>query len=109
MYRALSDPTRLRIVSLLLEREMCVGDMVLILDVPQSTASRHLKYLKDAMLVQSRQTHYWVHYFLVSPETTFHARLLESARESISLIPESQQDALRAVEVMKDGGCCPND
>ncbi|MFL5410518.1 MAG: ArsR/SmtB family transcription factor, partial [Myxococcales bacterium] len=42
MFRALSDPTRLRIVHLLRDGPLCVGDLVTVLRVAQPTASRHL-------------------------------------------------------------------
>jgi len=43
MFRAFSDPIRLRTLHLLLGGEMCVGDLVEVLQVPQPTASRHLR------------------------------------------------------------------
>jgi ArsR family transcriptional regulator, arsenate/arsenite/antimonite-responsive transcriptional repressor len=58
MFRSFSDPTRLRIVHLLRDREMCVGDLVSVLRVPQPTASRHLAYLKRAGLITSRKNSY---------------------------------------------------
>ena len=51
MFRAFSDRTRLRILHLLQGGEMCVGDLVEVLRVPQPKASRHLAYLKKAGLV----------------------------------------------------------
>jgi ArsR family transcriptional regulator, arsenate/arsenite/antimonite-responsive transcriptional repressor len=48
MFRAFSDRTRLRILSLLRSREVCVGDLVEILQVPQPRISRHLAYLRKA-------------------------------------------------------------
>jgi predicted transcriptional regulator len=48
MFRAFSDRTRLRILRLLLGGELCVGDIVSAIRVPQPTASRHLAYLRKA-------------------------------------------------------------
>ncbi len=106
-YRAFSEKIRLRILSLLLQGEMCVGDMVTILLSPQSTISRHLHYLRKAGLVTTRQTRYWVHYFLVKPQTSFHTKLLETVLGCSELVPEIQQDAQRARELQDSGGCCP--
>nr|HXK57067.1 metalloregulator ArsR/SmtB family transcription factor [Gammaproteobacteria bacterium] len=48
LFKALSDETRLRILCLLLEGELCVCDIMAVLQLPQSTVSRHLAYLKNA-------------------------------------------------------------
>ena len=64
MFRAFSDPTRLRILHLLLDGELCVGDLVKILKVPQPTASRHLAYLRRAGLVATRRNGLWNYYAL---------------------------------------------
>ena len=58
-FRAFSDRTRLRILHLLQEGELCVGDIVAILKVPQPRASRHLAYLRKADLVVVRKSGLW--------------------------------------------------
>src|SRR5262249_28822648 len=67
MFRAVSDPTRLRILRLLQAGEFCVGDLVTVLDLPQPSASRHLAYLRDAGLVADRKQGLWVYYSLTPP------------------------------------------
>lgn len=59
---ALADPTRLRILSLLGDDEVCVCHIHESLDIPQPTASRHLAYLRRAGLVEGRRDGLWVHY-----------------------------------------------
>ena len=59
LFRAFSDRTRLRILHLLQQGELCVCDLVSILRVPQPTASRHLAYLRRAGLVRVRQEQSW--------------------------------------------------
>ncbi|HEX9779019.1 MAG TPA: metalloregulator ArsR/SmtB family transcription factor, partial [Geopsychrobacteraceae bacterium] len=54
LFKALSDETRLRILALLQAGELCVCDLMAILDLPQSTVSRHLAYLRNAGLVDDR-------------------------------------------------------
>ncbi len=77
VFRALSDRTRLRILNLLQAGELCVCDLVDVLDVPQPTASRHLAYLRKAGLVLARKEGLW-HYYRLSPCTSeFHEKLLE--------------------------------
>lgn len=60
--KALSDETRLRIINLLFERELCVCDIMETLQITQAKASRHLIYLKNAGLVADRKHAQWVYY-----------------------------------------------
>ncbi|MCX7745865.1 MAG: metalloregulator ArsR/SmtB family transcription factor [Clostridia bacterium] len=62
--KALSDETRVRIVNLLYEQEMCVCDVMETLKITQAKASRHLNYLKNAGLVLDRKHAQWVYYKL---------------------------------------------
>jgi DNA-binding transcriptional ArsR family regulator len=78
-FRAFSDETRLRILHLLQSGELCVGDIVTILRVPQPTASRHLSYLRKAELVETRKNGQWIHYALAPARNIFHKKLLEPA------------------------------
>ncbi len=64
VFRALADRTRLRILNLLQDGELCVCHLVNVLDVPQPTASRHLAYLRRAGLVVARKEGLWMHYRL---------------------------------------------
>lgn len=107
MFRAFSDPTRLRILHLLTERELCVGDLVQVLGVPQPTASRHLARLRQAALVQARRQGRWMFYSLAPTETDFHARLLDCLACCLAKVPELQADRERLITLQRDGGCCP--
>jgi len=80
MFRAFSDRTRLRILHLLLGGELCVGDLVRILEVPQPTASRHLAYLRKAGLVRTRKNGLWNFYKLAEANTAFHGDLIIGSR-----------------------------
>ena len=62
--KALSDPTRLRLIALLEEQELTVGSLVEILDMAQSGISRHLKVLHDADLVELRKSGTSSHYHM---------------------------------------------
>jgi len=63
IFKALSDETRLRIMALLVDgRELCVCDIMAALNLPQSTVSRHLAYLRNAGLVDDRRQGIWMHY-----------------------------------------------
>ncbi len=62
IFKALSDPTRLRLLSLLSEGEVCVCFLSEVLKIVQPKVSRHLAYLKRAGLVTSRREGKWMHY-----------------------------------------------
>lgn len=64
-FRALSDPTRLRLLELLATQERCVCDLQSDVGAGQSLLSFHLKALKDAGLVIDRRAGRWVYYSIV--------------------------------------------
>ncbi len=66
--KGLSDETRLRIVNLLYEKELCVCDIMETLQISQAKASRHLIYLKNAGLVKDRKHAQWAYYSIVKDE-----------------------------------------
>ena len=106
-FRAFSDQTRLRILHLLKEGELCVNDLVAIIDVPQPTASRHLAYLRRAELVVTRKEGSWTYYALAPAQSVFHKTLMECLGKCFDEVPEMQKDAARAARLKKRGGCCP--
>src|SRR6185436_7107182 len=67
IFRAFSDRTRLRILSILTQGEHCVGDLVEVLKVPQPKVSRHLAYLRKAGLVEAREQGLW-NFYRQAPE-----------------------------------------
>jgi len=107
MFRAFSDPTRLRILHLLLDGELCVGDLVKILKVPQPTASRHLAYLRRTGLVATRRNGLWNYYALQPAANEFHRNLLKCLRGCFDAVPAIGKDCSRAKSVKRAGGCCP--
>jgi len=64
---AIADPTRLRIMNLLQEGELCVCDVMSVLKEPQSKVSRHLGYLRKSGLVEARKQGLWMYYRLAKP------------------------------------------
>jgi DNA-binding transcriptional ArsR family regulator len=67
LLRLISDENRLRILGLLMQREMCVCELMEVLDLGQSLVSHHLGLLKGAGLVSDRRDAQWV-YYSISPE-----------------------------------------
>jgi ArsR family transcriptional regulator len=107
MFRAFSDRTRLRILHALQDGELCVGDIVAILQAPQPRISRHLAYLRKASLVVVRKAGLWSHYSLAPATTPFHRKLLECLAKCFVDVPELQADNRRAGKIRRSGGCCP--
>ena len=107
MFRAFCDGTRLRILSLLQDGDLCVGDIVESLQVPQPKVSRHLGQLRKAGLVTARKDGLWNHYSLATPTTEFHRKLLDCAVTCFQDVPEIKSDNSRAKKLRKSGGCCP--
>lgn len=62
IFKGISEPTRLRILGLLNMGELCVCDLMAVLDMPQSTVSRHLAYLKKTGWILSRRKGKWIYY-----------------------------------------------
>ena len=64
IFSALADPTRIRIISLLMENEICVGDLCLLLDMTQPAISHHLRIMRNLRVVSSRKEGRHVFYTL---------------------------------------------
>jgi ArsR family transcriptional regulator len=109
MFRAFSDRTRLRILRLLLDGEMCVGDLVSILETDQPRVSQHLAYLRSAGLVVGRKQGLWSFYSLAVPKSPFHLKLLDCLGHCFAEVPELKADQQRAAEIARRGGCCTSD
>lgn len=60
VFKALSDPTRLRIVRLLLERELCVCELMFILQMEQSLISHHMRVLREAGIAEDIRDGRWI-------------------------------------------------
>jgi DNA-binding transcriptional ArsR family regulator len=69
-FKALSDPSRVRIVSLLAQAELCVGDLAAALDMSQSAVSHQLRTLRDLHLVRWRREGRQVYYALDDDHVT---------------------------------------
>ncbi len=72
--KAVGDPTRVRMLKLLEAGEMCVCQVVAVLELSQGTISKHLSLLKMAGLVKERQEKKWVYYALDGSAATPYAR-----------------------------------
>jgi DNA-binding transcriptional ArsR family regulator len=67
-FKALSDPTRLKIIKLLAEKEMCVCEVMAALNLTQPNASHHLNLLEREGIVKKRREGKWILYKLATPK-----------------------------------------
>jgi ArsR family transcriptional regulator, arsenate/arsenite/antimonite-responsive transcriptional repressor len=86
-FHALSEPLRVRTIELLRERELCVCDLCEILAVTQSKLSFHLKALKEAHLVQTRQDGRWIYYSLNLAQFVILEQYLAEFRRFSPILP----------------------
>jgi len=103
LFRALSDATRIRILQFLQRGELCVGDLVALLRVPQAKTSRHLATLRRAGLVRGRQAGPWVFYSMIRSRD----RIVRDLAAILRLVRRPPSDVRRERELRKAGGCCP--
>lgn len=118
--KALADDNRLRILAALRHGELCVCQVIELLELAPSTVSKHLSILRMAGLLESRKEGRWMHYRLPGPEeSTAAARraigfVLDSLRDDQRLVADDarlrQILATDPVEIcmrQRIGGCCP--
>jgi ArsR family transcriptional regulator len=101
LFRAFAEPTRLRILSLLLEqKEICVCDLCAALGEIQPKVSRHLATLRRAGLVDVRRDGKWKIYSLAEAPSALHRTLLRCVRSCLGELDELARDRarLRALE-----------
>jgi len=103
VFKALADPTRIRILGLLAAGEICVCHIHESLRLPQPLVSRHLAYLRRAGLVDTRKEGLWVYYRLASARVDVAGMLLDTVRHVVSHVPTIARDAKR---LERKTGCC---
>ncbi len=95
LFRALADPTRLRLLNLMGNREVCVCYFVEILGISQPKISRHLAYLRRAGIVAARREGRWTHYRLAMPKDSAAKGILQETLKHILEKPEMRRDVAR--------------
>jgi ArsR family transcriptional regulator len=107
LFRGFADPTRIRILNLLVAGELCVCDLVELLDLPQSTVSRHLRYLHRAGLVEVARDWKFAHYRLAKPELAVHHTLLGCVRTCFRGIAQLDRERMRAEAKVRERSTDP--
>lgn len=100
-FQALGDHTRLRLLNLMGEQEICVCYFVEILDQGQPKISRHLAYLRRAGIVEARREGKWMHYRIVMPPNLGAAQVL---RQTLAWLKEER--TMQADRSRLTKACC---
>lgn len=101
LFKALADRTRLRLLNLIGEDEICVCFFVEVLNTNQPKISRHLAYLRKAGVVSARRDGKWIHYRIVEPPDAHAANIFREVRTSLQNDPAMQRDRARLAQI-----CC---
>lgn len=99
-FSALADPTRLRLLALVQDREVCVCYLQEVLGTSQPKVSRHLAYLRQAGLVTARREGKWMHYRL----SKLDARRQKILAQTLTGLRTDPQ--IRADRKKLSGSCC---
>jgi ArsR family transcriptional regulator len=100
-FQALGDNTRLRLLNLMGDQEICVCYFVEILDQPQPKISRHLAYLRSAGIVAARREGKWMHYRIVMPPNIGGAQVLQ---QTLAWLKEER--VMQADRARLSKACC---
>ena len=104
--KALSDETRVRILNLLMNGELCAGEFEILLSINQSNASRHLSTLKNASLITYEKKAQWI-YYSINKDTlekySFISALLEIELPKLDLYTKDKE---RLQEYKSSGKTC---
>jgi ArsR family transcriptional regulator len=106
-FKALSDETRLRILSLLLERECCVCEVMQVLNISEPRASRNLSALYDAGFLKLRREGLWALYSIDREGLKEHyTYLLETVRKALEDNETARLDRQRLLQTERVGPNC---
>jgi ArsR family transcriptional regulator, arsenate/arsenite/antimonite-responsive transcriptional repressor len=115
VYKALADKTRLRILALLGNNEVCVCHIHDSLGLPQPTVSRHLAYLRKSGLVAARRDGVWMHYQVARSLSPLVRAILGAAVDALRQVAATSQDRkqfqrsfgqLYVLDSPAGGACC---
>ena len=115
VFKALADKTRLRILALLGNNEVCVCHMHDSLGLPQPTVSRHLAYLRRSGLVEARRDGVWMHYQVSRALSPLVRAIVGAAIDALRQVPAANQDRrqfqrafgeLYVLDSPAGGACC---
>ena len=103
-FRALADTTRLRLLNLIADKEICVCYFVEILAMSQPKISRHLAYLRRAGIVAARRQGRWMHYRLAVPQDAASHAILKETLAHLRQTPQLKRELAK----LETSCCRPN-
>ena len=115
VFKALADKTRLRILALLGNDEVCVCHLHDTLGLPQPTVSRHLAYLRRSGLVEVRREGVWMHYKVSASLDPVVQAVVDAAVHALTHVPTANRDrkqyqkafgAVRVLQPLIGASCC---
>jgi ArsR family transcriptional regulator len=104
-FKGLADQTRLRMLNLLFQGELCGCDIQHVLNLSQSNVSRHLNYLKRAGLVLDRRDGFRVFYRLADKHDASRTPLLDYLRTAFRRDPAFPADLKALKSAIRNGAC----
>ncbi len=103
IFKALSDPTRIRILLLLMDQELCVCEIMCVLGMEQSRISHQMRVLRNADLAEDIREGRWIIYRIPGRSRGLVKELLGGwMREQLDITPELAEDARRFEECLKE-------
>jgi DNA-binding transcriptional ArsR family regulator len=100
--KALSDENRVRILHSLLTEELCVCQLIELLELAPSTVSKHLSLLRQARLVEARKDGRWMYYRLADPDAPkFVQDALGMVQDALCKDPRAKADTRRLKAILK--------
>lgn len=104
--KILSDENRLRIINILKEYSLCVGEIQTILNIGQSNASRHLEKLKNSGLITNQKKAQWIYYQLCNEQLEEYLFIKQLLFEDIKKDSIFQEDLYKLNKYKLSGLCC---
>lgn len=105
VFKALGDPSRLRILSLMASKELCVCMLAEVLGVSQPSVSKHLNRLRYSNIIKCRKISQWCFYSLSDSFRTHCRELLEFLMSQWEQSEQYQND-LKKLDYLKNTYCC---
>lgn len=109
IFKALSDETRLRILAMVWNDELCVCEIEKGLNLTQSNASRHLSILKNANILSSIKHAQWTYYKLNEEFIRNHNNLYSYLDMKLKNLPDYQSDLIQVKKCKEESICITNE
>jgi len=103
--KASADANRIRILSMLQEKKMCVCEIAFVLGIAQPSVSRHLKKLRSAGFIKSESEGLWTNYYLC-PQNPYAKNFIKNLNSWITSDSVFAQDKKKADKADRDKLCC---